>query len=134
MRVVIDTNVFVSSFFGGNPRKVIDLWKQGKLSLCLSRAIIDEYTEVLQRIGIEQTDLRALLQLFANGYNSLFAGKTPKLQIVKDDPDDDIFFECAVALKASHIISGDKAVLAIKKYVTIDVLTPQAFLALMPNH
>ena len=27
IKVVIDTNVFVSSFFGGNPRKVIDLWK-----------------------------------------------------------------------------------------------------------
>ncbi|MFH1025416.1 MAG: PIN domain-containing protein, partial [Nitrospirota bacterium] len=35
MRVVIDTNVFVSSLFGGNPRKVIDLWKEEKITLCL---------------------------------------------------------------------------------------------------
>ena len=42
-RVVIDTNVFVSSFFGGNPREVINLWKEGKIVLCLTKAIVQEY-------------------------------------------------------------------------------------------
>jgi putative PIN family toxin of toxin-antitoxin system len=53
MKVVIDTNVFVSSFFGGNPRKIVDMWKQGKLTLCLSKEIVSEYTTVLDRIGLE---------------------------------------------------------------------------------
>jgi predicted nucleic acid-binding protein len=66
----------------------------------------------------------------ANGYNCQFVATTPKLKVVKTDPDDNIFFECAVASKAAYIISGDKAVLAIKKYVTIEVLSPQAFLKL----
>ena len=43
IRVVVDTNIFVSSFFGGNPRKIIDLWKTGEVALCLSRPIVDEY-------------------------------------------------------------------------------------------
>ncbi|MEW6201083.1 MAG: putative toxin-antitoxin system toxin component, PIN family, partial [bacterium] len=42
MKVVIDTNVFVSSFFGGNPRRIIDLWSKGKITLCLSKDILDE--------------------------------------------------------------------------------------------
>ena len=50
MRVVIDTNVLISSFFGGSPKKVIDLWKAGDITLCLSRDIIDEYLDVLQRL------------------------------------------------------------------------------------
>lgn len=50
---VVDTNVFVSSFFGGNPRKVIDLWKTGELTLCLSTPIVDEYVAVLRRLGLE---------------------------------------------------------------------------------
>ena len=49
IKVVIDTNVFVSSFFGGNPRKVIDLWKSGQIVLCLSKDIVGEYIDVLQR-------------------------------------------------------------------------------------
>jgi predicted nucleic acid-binding protein len=32
MKVVIDTNIFVSSFFGGNPRKIVDLWRKEKLT------------------------------------------------------------------------------------------------------
>jgi len=31
MKMVIDTNVFVSSFFGGHPRRIIDLWREGRL-------------------------------------------------------------------------------------------------------
>ena len=52
MKVVVDTNVFVSSFFGGVPKQVIDLWKAGELTLCLSNPIVQEYAAVLERLGI----------------------------------------------------------------------------------
>lgn len=129
MKVVIDTNVFVSSFFGGNPRKIIDLWKKGKISLCISKNILDEYIEVLQRVGLgEEREIEELLSLFAKGFNILFTTKTPKIKAVKDDPDDDKFIECAVALKAETIITGDKALKAMNEYMGIKILTPQQFL------
>ena len=129
MRVVVDTNVFGSSFFGGNPRKIIDLWKQGRITLCLSKAIVDEYIEVLQGMSLEdKEELDEILSLFARSFNSLFTAKTPDLRIVEDDPDDDKFFECAVALKAKFIISGDGAVIAIGEYMGIKVVTPKEFL------
>jgi len=129
MRVVIDTNVFVSSFFGGNPRKIIDLWKAEKITLCLSNVILDEYIDVLGRIGLkEENELEELLSLFSKGFNILFTARTPKIKIVKSDPDDDKFIECAVALKASTVITGDKEILAVKEYMGIRILTPQQFL------
>ena len=124
MRVVVDTNIFVSSFFGGNPRRIIDLWKTCAIMLCLTRAIVEEYIEVLQRLGLKQEkELQELLDLFAKGFNSVFSAKTPVLKIVVADPDDDMFIECAVALKASFIISGDKALLNVKEYMGIKVLS-----------
>jgi hypothetical protein len=129
MKVVIDTNVFVSSFFGGNPRRIIDLWKEEKITLCLSRDILDEYIEVLQRIGLRNEDeIQELLSLFAKGFNILFTTKTPKIKVVKDDPDDDKFIECAISLKAEAIITGDKAVEAVGEYMGIKIVTPQQFL------
>ena len=129
MRVVIDTNVFVSSFFGGTPRKIIDLWKNGDITLCLSRDILDEYVKVLQRIGLQdESELEELLSLFARGFNTLFTIKTPKIRVVKDDPDDDKFIECAVALKARVIVTGDKSIKALGEYMEIKILTPQEFL------
>jgi putative PIN family toxin of toxin-antitoxin system len=131
MRVVGDTNVLISSFFGGNPKKVIDLWKAGDITLCLSRDIIDEYIDVLQRLKVDAALISELLSLFAGGYHLLFAGKTPSLRIVPDDADDNKFFECAVALKASVIVTGDKAMLRVANYMGIAVESPQQFLS---NH
>jgi uncharacterized protein len=129
MKVVIDTNVFVSSFFGGNPRKIIDMWKQGKLTLCLSKEIISEYTTVLNRIGLEnQKELKEIFSLFARGIHSVFSGKPPALKVVIGDPDDDKFIECAVALKAEYIISGDKDLLEVSEYMEIKILNPREFL------
>jgi hypothetical protein len=135
MKVVIDTNVFVSSFFGGNPRKIIDLWKRGKISLCASKNILDEYIEVLQRIGLgDGREIEELLSLFAKGFNILFTTKTPKIKAVRDDPDDDKFIECAVGLKAEVIITGDKALKAMNEYMGIKILTPQQFLKTYKIH
>ncbi|MBM4387548.1 MAG: putative toxin-antitoxin system toxin component, PIN family [Deltaproteobacteria bacterium] len=129
MKVVIDTNVFVSSFFGGNPRKIIDLWKNEKITLCLSNGILDEYIEVLRRIGLkEEKELEELLSLFSGGFNILFTVKTPNIKIVEHDPDDDKFIECAAALKADVVITGDRGVLSLKKYAGIRILTPKQFL------
>ena len=129
MKVVVDSNVFVSSFFGGNPKKIIDLWKNEKITLCLSNAILNEYIDVLRRVGIrDEYELEELLSLFSRGFNILFTTKTPKIKITKNDLGDDKLIGCAVALKADAVITGDREVLAIKKYMSIKILTPQQFL------
>ena len=135
MKVVIDTNIFVSSFFGGNPRKVIDFWKKGKIILCLSKDILEEYIDVLQRVGLkDENEIEELLSLFSKGFNILFTTKTPKIRAVKDDPDDDKFIECAVALKAEVIITGDRAIKALGEYMGIKILNPQQFLKTFKTH
>lgn len=129
IKVVLDTNVFISSFFGGNPRKVIDLWKSGEITLCLSPEIIEEYIEVLQRLGLQnERELEELTNLFAKGFHSLFTSQTPSLQIVEKDPDDDKFIECAVALNAKYVVSGDKALQDIENYVGVKIVNPKDFL------
>ena len=128
-RVVVDTNVFISSFFGGNPRKIIDLWKSGEITLCLSKPIVDEYIGVLHRIGLQnEKEIEELLALFAHGFHVVFTAKTPELHIIEKDPDDDMFIECAVALKAEFIITGDKALKEIREYMNIKIVSPREFL------
>lgn len=129
IKVVIDTNVFVSSFFGGNPKGIIDLWKNEEIVLCLSKDVLDEYIDVLQRIGLKhENEIEELLSLFAKGFNILFTTKTPKIKAIPGDPDDDKFVECAVALRAQGIITGDKVLRAMGEYMGIKILAPQEFL------
>jgi len=129
MRVVVDTNVLVSSFFGGPPREVIDCWRRGEITLCVSRDLMDEYVEVLHRLGLEAALIRELLELFASGFNLVFTASTEPLRVLEKDPDDNRLFECAVALKAKWIVTGDKAVRRVERYMDIEVATPTEFLA-----
>ena len=134
IRVVIDTNIFVSSFFGGNPRKIVDLWKSGQLTLCLSKPIVHEYVEVLKRLGLQnERELDELLGLFAHGFHILFSAKTPELNVVEEDPDDNKFIECAVALKCTFVISGHKHLTEIRDYMGIEIVTPKEFLDSFPK-
>lgn len=52
----------------------------------------------------------------------------PQLHVVESDPEDNKFFECAVALQADWIVSGDKAFIAVGNYMAIQVVSPKDFL------
>jgi len=131
MRVVIDTNVFISSFLGsGPPRKLIDLWKEGKITLCLSQPIVDEYIAILIRLGLsDKKEIQELIQLLAKGRNTIFVGKTEPINLIIDDPDDLMFFECAQELNAEYIISGDKVILSVKEFLGVKTITAANFIA-----
>ena len=75
-----------------------------------------------------EKEIEELLGLFAHGFHVVFTAKTPKLHVVDKDPDDDKFIECAVALKAVFVITGDKALKAIQEYMKIKIVTPNEFL------
>jgi predicted nucleic acid-binding protein len=47
---------------------------------------------------------------------------------VEQEPDDDKLFECAVALKAKSVITGDKAVKNVKDCMNIKVVNLTEFL------
>ena len=49
MRVVADTNVYVSAIiFGGKPQAILDLAQDGQIELFISDAILDETTRILR--------------------------------------------------------------------------------------
>jgi predicted nucleic acid-binding protein len=58
----------------------------------------------------------------------LFSKKTPDLNLIERDPEDDKFIECAVALKASYIITRNKALESFGQYMRIKILSPHKFL------
>ena len=128
MRVVLDTNVFVSSFFGGNPRKIIDLWKTGGIKICLSEEILEEYLRVLGRLQVSAPALAELLNLFKIGENIIFAETPERMEIVPEDSTDDKFIECALSAGAEFIVSGDQHLLQLGKFGGVRIVSPARFL------
>lgn len=134
MKVVIDTNVFISSFLNqkGNPRKIIDLWKKEEIILCINKEILHEYIEVLARLGLSnEPEFEELIDLFKKKVNMLFFSNAPSINSVCDDPDDNKFLECASAADAAYIISGDKHLLKLIQFKEIKILNPKDFLAII---
>lgn len=132
MKVVIDTNVLISSFQNphGNPKNIVDMWKKGYFMLCITEDIVFEYVEVLNRLNIPIKKIKELTSLFKERANVEFLLTTEKIEVIEDDPQDNKFIECAVAANAQYIISGDKHLKALGKYGNIKILSPTEFLNL----
>ena len=98
MRVILDTNVFISGvFFGGPPYRILEGWRDGKVQLVLSHEILEEY----QRVGdtlVEQfpgVELQPMLELVT--MNAELFSDQVVLEPVCEEPDDDKFIACALA-------------------------------------
>ena len=135
MKIVIDTNVFGSSFLNpsGAPRAIIDLWKSGRITLCLCAEILDEYIDVLGRFRIPPADLKNLLDLFKTRQFMEFVVITGDLHVVSADQADDKFIECGVLSSAKFLVSGDKHLLNIGNYGKVTIVKPAVFIETMKD-
>ncbi len=132
MKVVIDTNVFVSSFFGGNPRRIIDYWFSGKLILCVSRPILKEYFDVLGRFQFDREDLfRRLMTSFKKNLNTIFVDTPKEQNWIEADPEDNKFIACAISLHAEYIVSGDPHLKGAGRIEGVEIVSPREMLNLL---
>ena len=131
MRVVLDADALKSALLlTGVANHLVPLWQKGTITVLLSREILEEYHRVLAFLDV---------QLIAGGNKDLIEEQLlPYVQIIKPgtrvhvvrrNPSDNKFLECAVAGKANVVIAGDKELLAIRHYRGIRVQTSARFLA-----
>lgn len=128
MRLVLDTNVFISGvFFAGPPYEILKAWRRGKIQIVLSPKILEEYRETAEELAAEfpDVDLTPWLELLTTKATVVEAA--PLAAPVCTDPDDDKFLACALASRTKLIASGDKALLRASGYEKITVLTPRQF-------
>lgn len=97
MKIVVDTNVFVSGIvFAGFPGIIIREWLKGKLALQVSLQILEEYNRVALDLGnrykVEIGPFVERLAIEATIWNVQTFEAT-----ICSDPDDDKFLACALA-------------------------------------
>jgi len=127
--IVIDTNVLISSFlFSGIPNKVLQLVINEDCDLYLSHDILNEFLHVLSRTKFELAPLQ--IKQFYEELIHITNIVYPKSEyrVVKEDPDDDILFYCAVEANADFLVTGNKHVLKVKSFMNVQVITPRDFL------
>ena len=138
MKITADTNVLVSaSFWTGNSFRILNLVDKGYIELFLSEKIIEEYVEVVKRAEIEDKILdknlilnRVVQKVLAN---STIIIPSRKLDIIKEDFDDNAVLECAVEGKVDYLITQDSHLLKLGKFEGIKIVTPEEFFNLFKD-
>jgi len=133
LRVTLDTNILISgSFWTGDSFRILDEIDKKNVICILSKEILDEYEktvksdEIIDKIKNKFLILSKIAQKVI--IDSEIMQSKIKLDIAKDDPDDNKIIECAVAGKADFIITNDNHLLRLKEFEGIKIVTPKEFL------
>ncbi len=132
MRFVFDTNALISStLWGGSvSQKLLHKLILSGNQIFSSTEIILEYQKILRReFDYSDVKLNSIKHVVFSFLEIVEANK--KLDVVKDDPDDNKIIECAVASSSDYIITYDKHLLKLKKFGTTKIITPEEALKLI---
>ena len=132
LKVVLDTNVIISSIlFGGKPKKIIRLIIEGKIVPITSTSLQSELTEVLvKKFAFNSQKLKLQERLIKENFKVI----NPSITLdVVSDKDDNRVLEAALEGKCDFIITGDQDLLQLKNYKGIQIITPDKFLSTFTN-
>ena len=135
LRVVLDTNIFVSSLLvkEGLPAQVLDAWRQRQYLLIISPSIITEiratlsYPRIRRKYGIMDEDVEQLVALLEQDA-LLVPGEANVAGSIPEDPADEMVLACAIDAQADVIVSGDRHLLEMGPHQAISILTARQFL------
>jgi putative PIN family toxin of toxin-antitoxin system len=128
LKVVFDTNIFISAFVipGGKAEEVYLHVLKGDFDLYSSVAILTESAQKLrEKFAWPENQIVRLLKAISKVATVI---KTrPHLHILADEPDNRIL-ECSLDAKADFIVSGDKHLLCLKHFQGIKIISLSNFL------
>jgi putative PIN family toxin of toxin-antitoxin system len=133
MKVVLDTNIWVSAIiWGGLPDQILLLREQNKLTIAMSPELLDELECTFNKRKIA-SKLQALNLTVATIINlireSVIVYSIEELNVPElRDVDDNIILATAIAAEADMIITGDQDLLVLVEYQGIEIRTAKDFL------
>lgn len=137
LRAVLDTNVFVSggTISAGAPSQVINHWRNQDFILVVSPQLLSEYEEVLYRpnvmkyTGLTPKETSQYIQEVKD--RAYMTSGALTLNVLKEDPDDNMVLACAEEGIATHLVTGNKKHFPFTDYKGIKIVSPRDFLSLL---
>ncbi len=129
MRVVFDTNVLISATLwdGSVAQKLLFKLLQPSSRIFSSVEILSEYQKVLNRdFDYSGSEITYILEKILSFVTLI--KPVAKVNVVKENPDDNKIIECALASSSEYVITYDKHLLNLKEFQGIKIATPEEFL------
>ena len=131
MKVVFDTNIYISAFVihSGNAEKAYIHSINGDFELVTSVAILTELAGKLEeKFGWEKQRIARLITSIGNV--AIVLKTIPWLKILANDSDNRIL-ECALKTNADLLVTGDKHLLKLIRYENCDIIKLSDFLRIL---
>ena len=128
MKIVIDTNFLVSStqWDYSVSHKLLEKLIRNNTEIFITKEILEEFTEVLKRDFLyNEEEAKSLIERVLQ-FLTLVTPKR-KIDVIKEDAEDNKIIECALECRAEYIISYDKHLLKLKEYQGIKIVRPEEF-------
>ena len=128
MKLVFDTNIFISAFVipYSKAEKAILRILEGTDSLIISKEIINEILSVLSAKFHRDSEAVSHTALYLSDLAQIVK-PTKKIHILEDDPDNRVL-ECALHAKADAIVTGDREMLKLKEIEGIRIISLKEYL------
>lgn len=126
MRITADTNFFISATQWDNSvaHKLLITLIEKDVEIFTTKEILDEFVGVLQRdFGYNKEQVNNILEKVMV-FVTIVEPKE-KLDIIKDDPDDNKILECAIVSKSEYVLTYDKHLLNFKEFRSIKIVKPE---------
>lgn len=131
LKVVIDTNTVISAPLSedGNPAKIFELLLLEEINNFTSDEIIAEVTEVFNREKIKTKLPQDKINFVINNFKkfSKFVKPINKLDVIKEDVDDNKILECAETANVDYVVTGDRHLKKLRNYKNIRIVSPKEF-------
>jgi len=127
---VFDTNVLVSGYLWTGPaRRALDKARSGESTLLVSKESIEELIRILayDKFGLKPDEIEPIIQDLTQ--ISEYVELRTQLQIIKDDPTDNISLNLAIDGRADVIVSGDHHLLDLYEFKGIPIIRVRKFLS-----
>lgn len=107
MRIVLDTNCLLASL--SKRGAYFNVWRglqEGKYTLCVSNEILEEYEEIIAQ-KTNSVIASNVIQTLLNAPSVELIDAFFRFELIKKDPDDNKFVDCAIAGNATYVVSND---------------------------
>ena len=132
MRITADTNFFISATQWDNSvaNKLLVKLLEKDVKIFTTKEILDEFVKVLQRdFNYNKEEISKILEkvlVFV-----FLVEPTEKINVIKDDMDDNKVLECAVESKSDSIVTYDKHLLNLKEFRKIKISKPEEIISIV---
>ena len=131
-KAVFDTNILVSAWFWeGNESKLIESVEEGFIHGYSSKQLIEELCRILRypKFNLSQDWVESIRSY----YLLLFKIVSPMqaVNIMLEDPSDNMVLECALEAEADYIVSGDHHLLNVGEFRGVKIVTAAKLLNIL---